>query len=102
MSTPQTPKVERYTAYACALHDLEQNVLDYWKSYEQEFPNLARLAKRTLAIMLTSAPSGRVFSLAVHVASSRRASLKSGTIDYILLLNCQKKLDSIHVHHKVL
>ena len=89
--TPQTSEIDRYAAHAFALHDLEQDILDFWRSYEREFPNLAKLAKRTLAIMPTSAPSERVFSLAGHVASSRRTSLKSGSVDDILLLNCQKK-----------
>ena len=53
------------------------NPLMWWKENCQRFPLLAVLARRTLCIPATSAPSERVFSTAGLTISKKRASMNS-------------------------
>ena len=43
------------------------NPLDWWRINEKQFPLIAKMAKRYLAIPATSAPSERVWSLSAFV-----------------------------------
>lgn len=62
-------------------------ILEWWKAHAHELPALSRLARSTLCIMASSAPSERNFSVAGHVVSSRRTSLKPSSVNNILFLN---------------
>ena len=53
------------------------NPLDWWRVHETDYPYLAKLAIKYLAIPATSAPSERVFSTAGLTIAKDRACLDS-------------------------
>ena len=58
-----------------------------WKSREGSMPILAKVAKGTLCVPGSSAPSERVFSKAGQLLNKRRAALKSKSVDMLVFLN---------------
>jgi hypothetical protein len=54
---------------------MKADPLQWWKDNEPRFPNLAKLARRVLAIPATSASSERIFSVSGNINSKKRARL---------------------------
>ncbi|XP_061088122.1 uncharacterized protein si:ch211-152f22.4 [Conger conger] len=63
------------------------NPLSWWRSQNDEFPNLKRGARRYLGIVCTCVPPARAFSKAGHVFSLRQLSLEPENINVMLFLN---------------
>ena len=63
------------------------NPLLFWKANELRFPFVAELARRTLCIPATSAPSERVFSTAGHTITKLWASLAPANAAALILLH---------------
>ena len=63
-------EIKRYEA--CSNPGRDANVLDFWKLYQADLPNLARIARIVLAIPASSSKSERVFSTGGRVVSSMR------------------------------
>ena len=80
---PDSDEISSYQRSNAGQH----SILQWWKLHEADFPGLAIIARRTLGIMPTSAASERNFSLAGHVVDERRSSLRSDSVNNILLLN---------------
>ncbi|XP_065893497.1 uncharacterized protein [Dysidea avara] len=59
----------------------------WWKVNGSRFPHLENLARKYLAIPVTSTPSERVFSVAGIVVDKRRAALTPEMIDALVFLN---------------
>ena len=87
VAEPCRDKYDRYLSTAVA----DSDPLIFWKSNSATLPILAKLAKRVLSVPPTSAPSERSFSMASHVVSSRRTSLRPGTVDNVLFLHSHRK-----------
>ena len=49
--------------------------LDFWKTYEKTFPELAILAKKYLSVPASSAAVERMFSISGHIFSVKRRRL---------------------------
>ena len=64
---------------------VESDPLDWWKSNETIFPNLAKLAKCYLAVPATSMPSESYFSTAGYIVT--RSNLTSESVDKQEYLN---------------
>ena len=62
----------------------DKNALDWWRSKEEDFPTLARLAKKYLCVPATSTQAERVFSCMGWLLNKRRLSL-SGESDTMQL-----------------
>ena len=68
--------------------------LIWWKITEATLPYLAKLARRTLNIPSTSAPSERVFSSAGIYVNKRRARLRSDIVEATVFLHgCWEKVE---------
>jgi len=67
------------------------DILQWWQEHRLEFPALSDLVKNTLCVMATSTVSERVFRMAGHVVNSRRANLKSSSVNDILFFNSALK-----------
>lgn len=65
----------------------DQDPLLWWKSHEQAFPSLSRLAAKYLGITASSVPSERIFSKARELVSQRRNRLKGDDVNILLFLN---------------
>lgn len=69
--------------------------LKWWKSNEEQFPNLAKMARDYLAIPGTSASSERLFSSGRQLITDFRCSLSPATIQACMCL--KSWLDSIKI-----
>jgi hypothetical protein len=63
------------------------NPLHWWRVHQSDFPYLAKLSVRYLAIPATSAPSERVFSTAGLTISKERARLESSRANELVFLH---------------
>jgi hAT family C-terminal dimerisation region len=85
----QPDELVRYTEMKAPSVDADQgiDILLFWKEHQNEFPLLAKVARRILAIPASSAASERLFSRAGRVLEERRAKLSSANADKILFLH---------------
>ena len=81
-------EMDRYLAEASI--QLKDDPLQWWKQRESIFPNVAKFAKKYLAIPASSVPSERIFSLAGNIVSRRRATLKPDNVDMLVFLKKNK------------
>ncbi|XP_041846931.1 E3 SUMO-protein ligase ZBED1-like [Melanotaenia boesemani] len=65
----------------------DQDPLLWWKSHEQAFSSLSRLAAKYLGITASSVPSERIFSKAGELVSQRRNRLTGDHVNILLFLN---------------
>jgi hypothetical protein len=63
------------------------NPLAWWKLKEFKYPELAKLARKVLAIPATSAPSERMFSVAGLTATKLRNRLSGDTVSLLVWLH---------------
>jgi len=76
-------KVERYLSEAIEVTDTP---ILWWKSHEEEYPQLSRIALDYLSIPTMSAECKRLFSIAKLLFSIRRTSLSEETVCMLLCL----------------
>ena len=57
------------------------NPLEWWRQNCFRFPNIARVARKWLAVTATSTPSERVFSICGHVDSCKRSQMLGESIE---------------------
>lgn len=67
--------------------------LNFWKSNESRFPNLARMARRYLGIPASSTPIERVFSKTKSFLTTSRAGMLPQTAKESVLLYYWLRLD---------
>lgn len=65
----------------------EESPLQWWKDHKVEYPILAKLACRYLAIPATSAPCERVFSASGNIITEKRSRLDSETAQQLLFIH---------------
>lgn len=71
---------------------LAENPLDWWKKHHNEYPLLAKLAKRYLCVPGTSVSAERVFSTAGDIVTAQRSTLTPEHVHQLLFLH--KNLDT--------
>ena len=71
------------------------NVLEWWRSHENNYPTLARMARDYLMIPATSAPVERLFSESGNLITSERNRLGSDVIRAIMCLKSWLKMPDI-------
>lgn len=84
LSQTMDEEVQRYRAVQSL--SVEANPLEWWKDNQNQFPHLAKLAKRYLGVPATSVPSERVFSTAGDIVTAQRASLSPDNVDMMVFL----------------
>ncbi|XP_052806593.1 E3 SUMO-protein ligase ZBED1-like [Mya arenaria] len=77
-------EVEKYRSEIASPLDTDPQV--WWRSHENDYPNLSRLDKHTLHIPATSVASERVFSVAGDVVTATRSRLASDMVDVLVFL----------------
>ena len=65
----------------------DECALLWWKSNQERFPVISKVARQLLCVLATSVPSERIFSTAGLVVSNLRSSLKSENTDMLIFLN---------------
>lgn len=66
---------------------LPTDPLEWWSNHHQEFPNLAMLAKRFLAISASSAPSERAWSTGGNIYTKKRSKLSPDLASKLIFLH---------------
>ena len=72
--------------------DIESDPLVFWKDNELEYPHLAKLAKKYLAIQASSAAVERLFSIAGKVFRPDRCRLKDETFERLMMIRCNAEV----------
>ncbi|KAK7173382.1 hypothetical protein R3I93_003262 [Phoxinus phoxinus] len=86
--TGHSTAAEEIREYFLAPHiPTMENPLQWWARNHENFPLLAKLCKRYLAVPATSTPSERIFSLAGNTISRQRASLHPAHVDALVFLH---------------
>jgi len=78
-------EVDAYLALQTEVASIDP--LQWWKSHEVQFPNLARLAKIVLSIPGSSVSVERVFNVGRDIIGVRRHSLDSDSMSSLMLSN---------------
>jgi hypothetical protein len=66
--------------------DNSMNAISYWNLNKSLYPNLARIAKRVLAIPATNTSVKRLFSHSSNTITNRRTFLDADKINYLLFI----------------
>lgn len=93
-NVPQTdaPLVRECRAFLQHMRDCnEDDPLYFWTKYQQQFPILALVARRVLAVPATSASTERLFSASGRVCTFDRARLKPANVDILSTLHVWEK-----------
>lgn len=78
--------------------DPAEDVLKWWQRHQGQYPTLAKLAQKYLAIPATSAPSERIFSIAGLTLNNRRLSLHPSKVDKLVFLHHNlHELERLHM-----
>ena len=67
-------------------------ILQFWKDNQGTLGVLSNVARRFLAVPLSSAPSERLFSAAGNIVSKRRCSLNPKTAEALVFLHDNAEL----------
>ncbi|XP_071374223.1 E3 SUMO-protein ligase ZBED1-like [Centroberyx affinis] len=68
-----------------------ENPLQWWAHNQDQFPRLAKLAQRYLAVPATSTPSERVFSLAGNTITRQQSILHPAHVDALIFLHANQE-----------
>lgn len=71
----------------CDVIERKADVLEWWLEHRVDFPNLAILARKYLAIPATEASSERLFSAAGNVLTDRRSKMSSDSLEQLVFLH---------------
>jgi hypothetical protein len=89
---PKPDELTKYLEIDIDKTQLSQNPLDFWRSNQNIFPILAKVARKIHCIPATSASVERQFSGAGLVLNERRTCLDPDNVDNILFIRSMKKL----------
>eukprot|EP00731_Ephydatia_muelleri_P025579 Em0017g662a len=73
------------------LKEAESDPMDWWRKHESYFPQVAKLARKYLAIPASTAPSERVFSTAKNILQKKRWSLLAERLGKCIFLRHNAK-----------
>ena len=76
--------MERYFTESA---DKTADQMSWWKARHLLYPNLAKLAKKYLAVPASSVPAERIFSLAGNLVTKKRVQLSAENINLLIFLN---------------
>ena len=71
---------------------LDSDPLAWWKSNQEKYPILSKLAKTYLCIPATSVASERIFSTAGDVVTAQRSCLSADQVDMLIFLKKNYKI----------
>lgn len=69
----------------------ESNPLAFWKAHQHQFPKLAKLARKYLAVPASTGSVERLLSVAGALARARRANLTPATLKALIMYRDFKK-----------
>lgn len=88
----EVPRLDMRVKLAGGVRGEYNNPLMWWKDNCDRFPIIAKIARRTLCIPATSAPSERAFSVAGLTISKMRSRLNPETASCLIFLKENAKL----------
>ena len=72
--------------------NFKSNILKFWYDYAKIYPNIAKFAKKYLAVPATQFESERNFSFSGRTLESRRCTLSPENGDFLLFIRSDYKL----------
>ena len=91
--TPRSNAIVEMRQYLQESPILRKNdPLAWWKSRQNVYPHLFKLAETHMCMMATSVPSERIFSKCGQLISERRSRLKPKNVEMVIFLNANYKL----------
>jgi len=88
---PVHPLEAECKAYMIAMRgNVEIDPLVFWAKYQHQYPILAAVARRVLAIPATSSSSERLFSAGGRVCTFDRSSRKPATVDILTTMHVRE------------
>jgi hypothetical protein len=76
-----TPSIDEYESYIALIPKRVDNILQWWRDHEAEYPHLARMAFDLLSIPAMAAECERTFSLAKLLITQQRNRMNEDTIE---------------------
>lgn len=71
----------------------QSDPIQFWKTHQMVYPNLAPIAVEYLSVVATSVPAERLFSRAGNILDPCRSRLSNNTFSQILFLNSLDRSD---------
>jgi hypothetical protein len=88
--TTESPKEvsinEEFKSYINIAYDPNCDLFNWWQQNENEFPRLAKLAKKYLSIPSTSVSSERIFLTAGNLITKKRSALNPYLVNKLVFL----------------
>ena len=78
--------IEEFKKYLNISVNLSSDPINWWKTNQNDFPRLAKLAKKYLSIPSTSVSSERIFSTAGNLITKKRTALKPELVNKLIFL----------------
>ena len=78
------------------------DVMQWWSDHEANFPHIALLALKYLAIPASSAPSERIFSQLKLVIDRKRWRMDAGRVERVIFLRCNKLFNASNINTMVI
>ncbi|KAG0244027.1 hypothetical protein BGW41_000455 [Actinomortierella wolfii] len=85
-------RYRRTAGYDSIQHPGDIEPLSWWAAHKQDFPILARVARRLLSIVASSVASERLFSQAEVLIAKRRSRLSDKTINAMVVAQFASKM----------
>ncbi|KAL5724963.1 hypothetical protein ACHQM5_008163 [Ranunculus cassubicifolius] len=87
LSTPQKTQLEMYLSEPRRRTTEPLDVLDYWKSNQFSYPELARMARDILSIPVSTVASEAAFSVGGRVVDQFRSALLPENVEALVCTN---------------
>jgi hAT family C-terminal dimerisation region len=90
------PRVHDYDRYATLPNDPNiESSLGWWRGNQVSFPDLAKMARNTLAVPASGCPVERMFSVSGRIAAWQRSRLRDATISDSMMYKTAMNLKEI-------
>ena len=84
-------RMEMHRYENLSLSNKHVNILQWWRSHEGTFPNLAKVAKKVLSVPASSAKSESIFSTGGNFVTKKRNRLAAKKVEELTVIKANKE-----------